>query len=163
MDWRKPGTGLSVCGWSTQVFRPTLRGIRAQQKWVWHRLQGWPTTWQSKVIVTRLGSVEANTCVKCNSKEHKIYACSKFDELSIEQNRTFVKAKSLSFNCLMPGHVSRKCEPKFTCKFWHNRHHSLPQADILCSQGTSQALQKMLRSPSSSGYNKGIANSSGVC
>ncbi|XP_070855412.1 uncharacterized protein [Drosophila suzukii] len=26
--------------------------------------------------------MEANTCVKCNSKEHKIYACSKFDILN---------------------------------------------------------------------------------
>jgi len=34
-----------------------------------------------------LVSLEANTCVKCNSKEHKIYACSKFNELSIEQRR----------------------------------------------------------------------------
>ncbi|XP_070854717.1 uncharacterized protein [Drosophila suzukii] len=81
-----------------------------------------------------LVSTEANTCVKCNSKEHKIYACSKFGELSIEHRRTFVKAKSLCFNCLKPGHVSRKCESKFTCKFCHNRHHSLLHADILGPQ-----------------------------
>jgi len=81
-----------------------------------------------------LVSTEANTCVKCNSKEHKIYACSKFGELSIEQRRAFVKAKSLCFNCLKPGHVSRKCESKFTCKFCHNRQHSLLHADILGSQ-----------------------------
>jgi len=48
---------------------------------------------------------EANICVKCNSKEHKIYASSKFDKLSIEQRRTFVKEKSLCFNCLKHGHV----------------------------------------------------------
>jgi len=59
-------------------------------------------------------SMEAITCVKCNSKEHKIYACSMFDELSVEQRRTFSKAKSLCINCLEPGHVSRKCESKFT-------------------------------------------------
>jgi len=72
--------------------------------------------------------MEANTCGKCNSKEHKIYACSKFGELSIEQRCTFVKAKSLCFKCLKPGHVSRKCESKFTCKFF------LLHADILNSQ-----------------------------
>jgi len=37
-----------------------------------------------------LVSIKANTCVICNSLDHKIYACSKFDELSIEQRRTFV-------------------------------------------------------------------------
>jgi len=81
-----------------------------------------------------LVSMEAHTCVKCNSKEHKIYACSKFDELSVEQRRTFVKAKPLCFNCRKAGHVPWKCESKFTCKFCHNRHHSLLHADILNSQ-----------------------------
>ncbi|XP_052855789.1 uncharacterized protein LOC128264392 [Drosophila gunungcola] len=72
-----------------------------------------------------LVSTEEGACVKCNSKEHKIFICPKFMDLSVEQRRTFVKAKSLCFNCLKFGHVSRKCESKFTCRTCHNRHHSL--------------------------------------
>jgi len=57
-----------------------------------------------------------------------------FDELSVEQRRTFEKEKSLCFNCLKHGHVSRNCESKFICKFCHICHHSLLHADILNSQ-----------------------------
>ncbi|XP_041564650.1 uncharacterized protein LOC121467327 [Drosophila elegans] len=72
-----------------------------------------------------LVSTEEGACVKCNSKEHNIFICPKFMDLSVEQRRTFVKAKSLCFNCLKFGHVSRRCESKFTCRICHNRHHSL--------------------------------------
>ncbi|XP_044251339.1 uncharacterized protein [Drosophila takahashii] len=88
---------------------------------------GAPQLSKAKRSSHALVSMEDNACVKCNSKEHKIYGC---PLALIDQRRTFVKTKSLCFNCLKLGHISRKCESKFTCKICHNRHHSLLHADI---------------------------------
>ncbi|XP_041565958.1 uncharacterized protein LOC121467779 [Drosophila elegans] len=89
-----------------------------------------------------LVSTEDGACAKFNSKEHKIFICPKFMDLSVEQRRTFVKAKSFCLNCLKFGHVSRRCESKFTCRTCHNRHHSLLQVE------DSTALAAVIRTHS---------------
>ncbi|KAL7723219.1 hypothetical protein ACLKA6_015991 [Drosophila palustris] len=48
-----------------------------------------------------------------------------FADLTVEQRRTFVKERTLCFNCLKAGHISRKCESKYTCKNCQGRHHTL--------------------------------------
>ncbi|KAM8701434.1 hypothetical protein ACLKA7_017693, partial [Drosophila subpalustris] len=65
------------------------------------------------------------SCAKCNSKEHTLYTCPQFSDLTVEQRRTFVKERTLCFNCLKAGHISRKCESKYTCKNCQGRHHTL--------------------------------------
>jgi len=91
--------------------------------------------------------MEASTCLKCNFQEHKIYACSKMDELAIEQRLTFVNAKFVgmcreSVNASLAIFVATLCYMQIflvrkPLSLWHT--HEMMKC-------TFQALSKDLRS-----------------
>lgn len=60
--------------------------------------------------------------------EHKIYACSKFQELSITDRSNAVKTLGICFNCLRRGHRSLECTLS-KCKKCHKKHHTLLHSD----------------------------------
>ncbi|XP_044573912.1 uncharacterized protein LOC123258071 [Drosophila ananassae] len=64
-------------------------------------------------------------CVNCNADGHQLSKCPQFIGLSIDQRRSFVKHKSLCFNCLKPGHRSSNCSSKYNCQQCGSRHHTL--------------------------------------
>ncbi|XP_036337479.1 uncharacterized protein LOC118747503 [Rhagoletis pomonella] len=64
-------------------------------------------------------------CHSCNSAEHTLTKCPQFASLSIVERRSFVKIKSLCFNCLKRGHDAYKCKSSFRCKVCNRRHHTL--------------------------------------
>ncbi|XP_043064457.1 uncharacterized protein LOC122320328 [Drosophila ficusphila] len=70
-------------------------------------------------------AVNRGNCSKCGSADHQLYRCSQFQNLNTEHRRSFVKGKSLCFNCLRPGHRSSQCQSKHSCKHCKGRHHSL--------------------------------------
>ena len=65
----------------------------------------------------------------CCSEAHKIYACKKFAKMDIKDRRNLVYSSKLCFNCLCPGHVTKECKSKHTCKTCNNKHNTLLHAD----------------------------------
>lgn len=78
--------------------------------------------------IKSLISTNSTTCSYCKG-EHAIYACEEFLNLSVPQKRDFVRKANLCFNCLRPGHSTKRCKlgPCRECKSWHNTllHESL--------------------------------------
>nr|XP_044249381.1 uncharacterized protein LOC123002818 [Drosophila takahashii] len=75
----------------------------------------------------------------CGSADHQLYRCSQFQNLNIEHRRSFVKGKSLCFNCLRPGHRSSQCKSKHSCKHCNGRHHSLVHPENMDSMTIASA------------------------
>src|SRR5574343_104410 len=48
-------------------------------------------------------------CVYCKEEGHRIWACTKFQMLSLEKRYEFVKDGKLCYHCLNPGHGINKC------------------------------------------------------
>jgi len=53
-----------------------------------------------KRITQSMVAVENRGCTKCSSTEHTLYGCQQFLDMSGLQRRSFVKEKSLCYNCL---------------------------------------------------------------
>ena len=66
-------------------------------------------------------------CSHCNG-DHKIWNCDAFKTASMEEKKSSVSKAKLCFNCLSPGHQTKACSSKFSCKFCKSRHHSLIHA-----------------------------------
>ncbi|XP_070074050.1 uncharacterized protein [Drosophila takahashii] len=84
-------------------------------------------------------AVNSGNCGKCGSADHQLYRCSQFQNLNIEHRRSFVKGKSLCFNCLRPGHRSSQCKSKHSCKHCNGRHHSLVHPENMDSMTIASA------------------------
>ena len=52
----------------------------------------------------------------CYSENHKIFACKKFASLNIKDRKNLVYSSKLCLNCLCPGHLTKDCKSKHTCK-----------------------------------------------
>jgi len=61
----------------------------------------------------------------CSSTEHTLYGCQQFLDMSGLQRRSFVKEKSLYYNCLRPGHGVNRCKSTYKCRQCKGNHHSL--------------------------------------
>ena len=49
--------------------------------------------------------------------------------MDIKDRRSLVYSSKLRFNCLCPGHVTKDCKSKHTCKTYKNNHNTLLHAD----------------------------------
>ncbi|XP_058828105.1 uncharacterized protein LOC131687998 [Topomyia yanbarensis] len=80
-------------------------------------------------------------CVVC-SERHSIYQCSAFYQMPVAQRCELVSTRRLCWNCLSPGHISRRCNSKFSCRHCNERHHSLlhtSDTDLVASvEGSSE-------------------------
>ena len=65
-------------------------------------------------------------CPKC-SKDHTLYRCTEFKDMTVEARRQFVQNHRLCFNCLHSGHIATKCQSSGRCqeKDCHKNHHTL--------------------------------------
>ncbi|XP_070854731.1 uncharacterized protein [Drosophila suzukii] len=66
-----------------------------------------------KRITQSMVAVESSGCTKCSSTEHTLYGCQPFLDMSGLQRRSFVKEKSLCYNCLRPGHGVNRCKSTY--------------------------------------------------
>ncbi|KAH8356660.1 hypothetical protein KR084_009591, partial [Drosophila pseudotakahashii] len=78
-----------------------------------------------KRVTQSMVAVEGSGCTKCNSTEHTLYGCQQFLDMSGMQRRSFVKEKSLCYNCLRSGHGVSKCKSTYKCRQCKGNHHSL--------------------------------------
>ncbi|XP_070853475.1 uncharacterized protein [Drosophila suzukii] len=78
-----------------------------------------------KRITQSMVAVESSGCTKCSSTEHTLYGCQQFLDMSGLQRRSFVKEKSLCYNCLRPGHGVNRCRSTYKCRQCKGNHHSL--------------------------------------
>lgn len=68
------------------------------------------------------------SCVICSNR-HRIYECTKFRNMSIEQRQGVVAKLKLCQNCLRPGHRA------FTCRFGACRNCKRRHNTLLCHDG----------------------------
>ncbi|XP_050063262.1 uncharacterized protein LOC126552594 [Aphis gossypii] len=69
---------------------------------------------------------EPHKCEQCSSS-HKLSACSKFKELSIDDRYALVSRHRLCMRCFANNHWANKC--KTSCSLCHGRHHQLLHRD----------------------------------
>ena len=77
-----------------------------------------------KVQTYHTNSVKTIIC-PCCSGDHRVYQCTKFQEISISNRRQEAKSKRLFFNCLSLGHQNHECKSKSTYQTCRKGHHSL--------------------------------------
>ena len=63
---------------------------------------------------------------------HKAVDCNKYK--SIQARKDSVIAQRSCFNCLTPGHSSKQCRSKKTCRICHLHHHT-----SLCNQSSNSS------------------------
>ncbi|XP_043947289.2 uncharacterized protein LOC122817906 [Drosophila biarmipes] len=80
---------------------------------------------KQKRVTQSMVAVESSGCTKCSSAEHTLYGCQLFLDMSGVQRRSFVKEKSLCYNCLRPGHGVNRCKSTFKCRQCKGNHHTL--------------------------------------
>ena len=67
------------------------------------------------------------SCPSCQGN-HKLYACPKFQNMSVNNRSELVKSLKLCYNCLNAGHGSRECKWK-GCKKCDHKHNTLLHYD----------------------------------
>ncbi|XP_058816948.1 uncharacterized protein LOC131680246 [Topomyia yanbarensis] len=79
-------------------------------------------------VAYKAATVEPNysapSCLACPEK-HFLFQCPAFSEVSVRQRRELVSQKRLCWNCFRTGHQARNCTSKFSCRYCHEKHHSL--------------------------------------
>ena len=63
------------------------------------------------------------TCYLCKEKHH-LDECPKFDKMSIEEHRDYIKSNHLCFGCFSSDHMSKGCLKKRCCKVCGKCHPS---------------------------------------
>ena len=63
------------------------------------------------------------TCHLCKEKHH-LDECSKFEKMSIEERRDYIRSNHLCFGCFSSDHMSKGCLKKRCCKVCGKRHPS---------------------------------------
>ena len=76
----------------------------------------------------------------CCSEAHKNYACKNIAKIDIKDRRSLVYSSQLCFKCLCPGHVTKDCKSKHTCKTCKNSHNTLLHADSLPKGEVTESL-----------------------
>ncbi len=64
-------------------------------------------------------------CTLCKSTDHRIFKCSMFDQMSVENRYAKIKELGLCFNCFSEGHRTKECPSKIACKTCNKRHHTM--------------------------------------
>ncbi|XP_044315252.1 uncharacterized protein LOC123037660 [Drosophila rhopaloa] len=101
-----------------------------------------------KRVTQSMVAVEGIGCTKCNSTEHTLYNCQLFLDMSGKQRRSFVKEKSLCYNCLRPGHgIAGEDERNIGAS--NNTSVTLSHfaqgegtQSVVCAQGTAKSAQE---------------------
>ncbi|UYV74373.1 hypothetical protein LAZ67_11003269, partial [Cordylochernes scorpioides] len=68
-------------------------------------------------------NASAKICIACKAG-HRIYNCTTFSTMPIEQKWEFVKQHKMCYNCLKRGHTGKNCY-QGPCKKCNKRHHTL--------------------------------------
>ncbi|XP_050745969.1 uncharacterized protein LOC122818774 isoform X6 [Drosophila biarmipes] len=71
---------------------------------------------KQKRVTQSMVAVKSSGCTKCSSTEHTLYGCQLFLDMSGVQRRSFVKEKSLCYNCFRPDHGVNRCKSTFKCR-----------------------------------------------
>nr|XP_049699599.1 uncharacterized protein LOC126053427 isoform X1 [Helicoverpa armigera] len=66
---------------------------------------------------------EFNNCPLCKNN-HFMFVCDDFRKLSVENRLAKVKELNVCFNCLRPGHSSKRCKLSH-CKYCNRKHNTL--------------------------------------
>ncbi|XP_050745964.1 uncharacterized protein LOC122818774 isoform X4 [Drosophila biarmipes] len=80
---------------------------------------------KQKRVTQSMVAVKSSGCTKCSSTEHTLYGCQLFLDMSGVQRRSFVKEKSLCYNCFRPDHGVNRCKSTFKCRQCKGNHHTL--------------------------------------
>ncbi|XP_070074700.1 uncharacterized protein [Drosophila takahashii] len=110
-----------------------------------------------KRVTQSMVAVEGSGCTKCNSTEHTLYSCQQFLDMSGMQRRSFVKEKSLCYNCLRPGHGVSKSKSTYKCRQCKGNHHSL-----LHVQANPQAIGNLAQIAGEDERNTSASNNTSV-
>ncbi|XP_070075756.1 uncharacterized protein [Drosophila takahashii] len=110
-----------------------------------------------KRVTQSMVAVEGSGCTKCNSTEHTLYSCQQFLDMSGMQRRSFVKEKSLCYNCLRPGHGVSKCKSTYKCRQCKGNHHSLLHVQV-----NPQAIGNLAQIPGEDERNTSASNNTSV-
>jgi hypothetical protein len=94
------------------------------------------------------GSSRQRVCHKC-SQAHPTYACPELTSMSVPERVTWAAQQKLCNNCLFPGHLTKDCASRFSCRTCTQRHHTL--------------LHLNANNTSSSGHGNGSQTSSAHC
>lgn len=70
-------------------------------------------------------------CFYCK-KDHSVFKCDKFLELSVSEREKEVQRLQLCVNCLNPNHAVDKCN-KLPCKYCKKMHNTLLHAEIVAA------------------------------
>ena len=74
-------------------------------------------------------------CIFCKSS-HESHECISARNLSLDERREIIKRARVCFNCLKPGHISKRCRVKVKCD-WCAEHHVLVMCRKLSSKNIS--------------------------
>jgi hypothetical protein len=89
-------------------------------------------------VTLHTSSTNSNPC-KCCKKEHRLYQCEKFSNMSQQQKWQFIKAQRLCSNCLTQNHKHSECKSKHNCRTCKKRHHSLLHDDSQNAASSSKS------------------------
>jgi len=73
-------------------------------------------------------SVTSAACKACDSKDHAVYFCKKFIDMTPKQRSQWVQKQKLCINCLKDGHRAQSCSSR-SCKYCPKKHNSLLHFD----------------------------------
>ncbi|XP_052567505.1 uncharacterized protein LOC128093784 [Culex pipiens pallens] len=62
-------------------------------------------------------------CEIC-AEAHQTFRCSTFLGYTVAQRKDKAREKNLCYNCLRPGHSTKRCSSKYTCGKCQRRHHT---------------------------------------
>nr|XP_012143820.1 PREDICTED: uncharacterized protein LOC105662851 [Megachile rotundata] len=77
-------------------------------------------------------------CPVCK-KDHLIWSCQQFNELSVNDRKAIVVKAGLCFNCLRRGHGSISCTRR-TCRICQGKHHTLLHYRSPLTNSSTQTL-----------------------
>ncbi|KAH9644279.1 hypothetical protein HF086_003778 [Spodoptera exigua] len=95
-----------------------------------------------------------NNCVICN-QEHRLFECTRFISMSLDERNDVVSKYKLCINCFKPGHRAYNCK-SFGCKICKYKHNALlhrnrPQSeDSSTKVSSTQAVTKVTSHSTSS-------------
>ncbi|XP_041457552.1 uncharacterized protein LOC121409709 [Lytechinus variegatus] len=94
-------------------------------------------------VFTTSANLSTQNCIMCNAS-HDLFGCQEFKNMNPDDRFDFAFKNRLCFNCLLPGHISSRCNINRTCsvrgcdqrhtKFLHTgRRMTSPQRPTLLS------------------------------
>lgn len=83
---------------------------------------------QNSPKMTTTASLLSTACKGCDAKDHAIYYCKNFIQMTPKERYQWVQDKKLCINCLKPGHKAETCISR-TCKHCTKKHNSLLHFD----------------------------------